>query len=83
MAMKNHTEVHHCEFTSTYPNPEPDLGPNPYQARATKSTIDAITHLLNYCATHLDAVLQLEEMGHPQPPAHVRGDNSSAICIVA
>jgi hypothetical protein len=58
MSMNNHTEVHHCEFTSTYPNPEPDPGPNPYQARATKTTTDAITHLLNYCATHPDAVLQ-------------------------
>jgi hypothetical protein len=28
------------------------------QASATKTTMEAVTHLLNYCATHPDAVVQ-------------------------
>jgi hypothetical protein len=33
------------------------------QVRATKTTMDAITHLLNYCATHPDAVVQYHSSG--------------------
>jgi hypothetical protein len=41
----------------------PHLAPSPQPAEATELTMDAVTFLLNYCATHPDAVLRYRRSG--------------------